>query len=448
MTHSSNDAPASLRSHETPAWTREQAAGLGRTDETVAPIFYPPTEKVDSDLHIWDTWLLRDRDGAIAEIDGWRVFFSLTASSDLLPGKRHDVATIRYFYSRDGKTWHTGGRVFDEANVFGSRHWAGSALLDDGRVYLYYTAAGDADEEHLTYGQRIAVGFGGTVETGEDELTLQGPWEHSVLLEPDGDLYEREDQSRGPIYTFRDPWFFEDPATGETYLLFEGNTPTPEGSDACGGDAARQEFNGSVGIARSPTGDPTDWELEPPLLDSVCVNQELERPHVVVRDAKYYLFVSSHTHTFAPGLAGFDGLYGFVADSLFGEYRPLNDTGLVLTNPANAPFQSYSWLVFPHRDELLVSSFFNYYDYDRPSLDDVALLPETEQRRRFGGTLAPTLRLTVDGDRTRTVGKLDHGHLPLGSEELPTLAPFQGNAERRNTGGSYAQYVDRNQKKP
>lgn len=438
MNRSTSDDAIPPRSRDTPAWTREQAAELRRTDDAVAPIFYPPAEKIDPDLHIWDTWLLRDRDGSIAEIDGWRVFFSLAASSDLLPGKRHDVATIRYFYSRDGKAWHIGGTVFDEANVFGSRHWAGSALYDDGQVYLYYTAAGDSDEEHLTYGQRIAVGSGGTVETSAEGLSLGGPWEHSVLLEPDGDLYETEAQSRGPIYTFRDPWFFEDSSTGETYLLFEGNTPTPEGSDACGGDAAQQEFNGSIGIARSPTGDPIDWELEPPLLDSVCVNQELERPHVVVRNGRYYLFVSSHAHTFAPGLVGFDGLYGFVADSLYGEYRPLNDTGLVVTNPANAPFQSYSWLAFSHGDELLVSSFFNYYDYDRPSLDDVALLPETEQTRRFGGTLAPTLRLTIDGDRTRIVGKLDHGHLPLESEDLPALSAFEGSG--RTGIGSYGRY--------
>lgn len=158
----------------------------------------------------------------------------------------------------------------------------------------------------------------------------------------------------------------------------------------------------------------------------------------MVHEGRYYLFVSSHTHTFAPGLAGFDGLYGFVADSLYGEYRPLNDTGLVVTNPANAPFQSYSWLAFSHRDELLVSSFFNYYDYDRPSIDDVALLPETEQMRRFGGTLAPTLRLTVDGDRTQVQGKLGHGHLPLGSEGLPVLSAFEGSG--RTGAGSYGRY--------
>jgi len=202
-----------------------------------------------------------------------------------------------------------------------------------------------------------------------------------------------------------------------------------------------QTASSSVGIARSPTGDPTDWELAPPLLDAVCVNQELERPHVVVHDGRYYLFVSSHRHTFAPGIEGFDGLYGFVADSLRGDYRPLNDSGLVVANPANAPFQAYSWLAFGHREEILVNSFFNYYEYDRPSLDDIAALPEPEQLRRFGGTLAPTIRLDVDGDRTRIRDTLAHGHIPTAEEDLPGVW-FEDRETAAGYGGATASYVD------
>jgi levansucrase len=426
-----SDQDAGVRAGaETPAWTREQATTVERTGGTVAPVIYPPERRIDPSVHIWDTWLLRDRDGTVAEVDGWRVFFSLTAPSDLLPGKRHDVATVRYFYSRDGRRWHPGGRVFS-GGALGSRQWAGSALYDDGELYLYYTAAGEAGETDLSYTQRIAMATGGRVETDEEGLDIVGPWDHRSLLRPDGDRYETEAQSRGMIYTFRDPWFYEDPATGRTYLLFEANTPVPEGSEACGGDPARQAFNGSVGVAESPTGDPTDWELRPPLLDAVCVNQELERPHVVRRDGRYYLFLSSHRHTFAPGLDGVDGLYGFVADSFRGEYRPLNGSGLVVANPANAPFQAYSWLAFDHPEDLLVNSFFGYFDYDRPSLDDVALLPESEQFRRFGGTLAPTLRIRLDGDRSRIVRALDHGHIPVRTERLPD-SPF----EERDTEGT------------
>jgi levansucrase len=418
MTGDPHERRAEASDCRPPAWTRAHASAIERTPENVAPIIDPPADDPASEHHVWDTWLLRNRHGKIATIDGWRVLCSLTAPADLLPGKRHDVAEIRFFYSRDGVEWHGGDAVFD-GDALGQRQWAGSALYDDGDLYVYYTSAGDESAAELDYTQRIAVGHGGHLRADDDGVTIDGGWNHEILLEPDGKWYENESQSRGMIYTFRDPWFFEDPATGETHLLFEANTPVPPGSDRCDGDADLQEFNGSVGVARSPSGDPLDWTLDSPLLDAVCVNQELERPHVVVADGRYYLFVSTHAHTFAPGLTGYDGLYGFVADSFRGEYRPLNDAGLLVTNPATAPFQAYSWLAFAHRDEVLVQSFCNYREFAGESLDGIAAFSEAEQHRRFGGTLAPTLRLAVRGDRTCIRGTLAHWRIPTEPESLP-----------------------------
>ncbi|MBB6646963.1 glycoside hydrolase family 68 protein [Halobellus ruber] len=406
------------RPSQPPRWTRAQAARIERSADTVAPVIEPPAADPAADLHVWDTWLLRNRHGELADVDGWRVLFSLTAPEKLLPGKRHDVAEIRFFYSRNGTDWHGGETIF-RGDALGQRQWAGSALYDGGELYLYYTAAGDDAADELNYTQRIAVGHGGRFVGGEEGVRSEGPWTHEVLLEPDGEWYETESQSRAMIYTFRDPWFFTDPATGQTCLLFEANTPVPPGSDRCGGDGAQQEFNGSVGVAVSPSGDPLSWELRPPLFDAVCVNQELERPHIVVHDGRYYLFVSSHMHTFAPGIRGYDGLYGFVADSLRGEYEPLNGSGLVVTNPASVPYQAYSWIAFPHREEILVGSFYNYREYAGESLDGIADLSEAEQRRRFGGTLSPTIRVAVDGDRTRITGTLAHWDVPTPAEDLP-----------------------------
>jgi len=378
-------------------------------------------------------------------VNGYRLAFSLTAPADLLPGKRHDVAEIRCFYSADGKRWHDAGPVFD-GGALGQRQWAGSALYDDGEVYLYYTAAGDEAADEMTYTQRIAVAHGGTASADEDGIELSGPWTHETLLTPDGEWYETEAQSRGMTYTFRDPWFFEDSATGETHLLFEANAPAPERPGDDEATAHRREFNGCVGVAVSESGDPLSWELRPPLLDAVEVNQELERPHVVVADGRYYLFVCSHVHTFAPGVTGPDGLYGFVADALDGEYRPLNGSGLVATNPPEAPFQAYSWMAFAHDEEVLVQSFLNYYDFAGDSLDAIADLPEAEQRERFGGTLAPTLRLALDGDSTRLRGTLDAWRIPTPDEplppaddsELPGGDALSGRLREGGSGGGYA----------
>lgn len=100
----------SAETSQTSNWTIEDASQIERTKDTTAPYIEPDFEKMAPELHVWDTWPLRNKDGSVAKVNGYYVIFSLTAPSDLLPGKRHDVATIRYFYSKDGKSWKLGGR--------------------------------------------------------------------------------------------------------------------------------------------------------------------------------------------------------------------------------------------------------------------------------------------------------------------------------------------------
>jgi levansucrase len=132
------------------------------------------------------------------------------------------------------------------------------------------------------------------------------------------------------------------------------------------------------------------------LLSANCVNQQTERPHLVIKDGAYHLFTISHEGTFAPGVTGPDGLYGFVGSSLRSDYEPLNASGLVLGNPAEAPKQQYSEYVMPN---WLVESF-------------IETIPLADGGERFGGTLAPTLRLQVEGANTYLVERLGYGFIP------------------------------------
>jgi levansucrase len=430
----------------TAEWTEEAAESITRTAATTIPVI-DASERPDfaPDLWVWDTWPLRDRDGSVAVVDGYYVNFSLTAPDDVLPGARHGIAEIRYFYSTDGENWELGGRVFTDGDALGQKQWAGSALYDNGEVYLYYTASG-ADGGNVQGGegagllgrgsatnrQEIALATGAELVTGEDGVSFEGAWTHTTILTADGDLYQTYEQSIGGIiYAFRDPWFYEDPYTGETYLLFTANTPIDDdttypcdpvmigGGDYASGSNEGGEtlayFNGSVGIARSPSGDPTQWELLPPLMEGLCVNQQLERAHIVNRDDQYYLFFSSHKFTFAEQLTapadGFpDGLYGFVSDCLRSEeYRPLNGSGLVLNNPLGEPFQTYSYLVLP---DFSVISYFNYFNLGGIPLNEVGAQPEEFQFSRFAGTQAPTLRLGVNGTSTQITEVLGFGVIP------------------------------------
>lgn len=402
-------AHAAERESDTPVWTRQHASNFVLTEDNTAPEIND-FEHVAPDYWIWDTWPLKDRDGKVATVNGYKVAFALTASKEYTWHGRHDVAEIRYFYSKNGKDWTMGDIAYDPDEAYGSRRWAGSAIIDENdRVHLFYTATGREGEEVPSVEQRLAkVTFDIEAKKGNKGVSLSNWGEHELLLEADGEYYETMDQATGDIlYSFRDPEFFKDPKTGEEYLLFEGNTAgyekvvephhigdeefrknheVPEGAE---------DFNGNIGIAKALDDDLSEFELQPPLLEAMGVNQQLERPHVLEKGGKYYLFTISHEFTFAPGLWGPDGLYGFVADSLHGDYKPLNENGLVVANPENNPFQAYSWYVMPNGTVL---SFVNeFYDVN----GDL----------QFGGSFAPTLKLSISNDTTKVTGELGEGQI-------------------------------------
>ncbi|MFX9608445.1 glycoside hydrolase family 68 protein, partial [Acinetobacter baumannii] len=81
-------------------------------------------------------------------------------------------------------------------------------------------------------------------------------------------------------------------------------------------------------------------------------------------------------------VAGPNGIYGMVADSMTGPWRAINGSGLVAANPAGEQTQTYSWWV-TGEDE--VWSFVDDWGMEGRSLADH---PEL-LRANFGGTAAP-----------------------------------------------------------
>jgi levansucrase len=535
----------------TDRWTLEEAWGMNQTPELTTELItdWPRgDERTLPGYHIWDSWPVRNLDTTVATVDGYSVFIHLSVPEDVVPGKRHDIAQLRYSYTNDGENYTLGGLLFPgmhegvvEGVVLGSRNWAGSAVLtQDNELYVFYTATGEAGENvyggdpgagsgatstgsgsvqnetatqsedetradagqtaqnetaqtdtntegteaatqsgqeeaatqgattgtaqtvqatsfgsgsvgeprngEITYEQRIAVAYGPKLVVTENGVTLEGEWQHDILLEADGEWYQTQEQADvGPLNAFRDPWVFRDPNDGNLYMLLEGNVGGANKSEQeCApediGSAAFQEqleadgveipeeashYNGNVGLAVSVDGSLTNWELLPPLLSATCVNQELERPLFVFQDGKYYLFVSSHIGKFAPigdlQKKGAEGLYGFVSDSLRGDYQPLNGHGLVLANPEEQPFQAYSFDVVPVGEttpRLIVTSFVDY-----PTTDDIGAVgsySDDVQLEGFGGTLAPTIELGLNDTQAQIVNTLDFGEIPQEEERAPT----------------------------
>ncbi|WP_199616132.1 glycoside hydrolase family 68 protein [Paenibacillus alkalitolerans] len=399
-------------------WTREQVSKIELDESNTLPYTdIKKLEKMTPDYHIWDTWPLTDRDGSIASIKGWKVIFALSAPSDVLPGKVHDIATIRYFYSKNGKDWTFGGELFPAGTALGSRQWAGSAMTDGDRIYAFYTATGRENEERVTFEQRLALATGNIV-ADKNGVRFEHWDKHRIILEPDGKWYQtlaQAHQGEGGGYAFRDPMWFQDPKTGKEYVLFEGMSGGSVSERSCKPEhASSPEYeappeavhqNGNIGIAEV-IGDVEELEMLPPLVEANCVNEELERPHIVVKDNKYYLFTDTHINKYSPGLTGPEGLYGFVSDTLIGGYKPLNGSGLVLANPPENPYQAYSWLVLP---SLNVVGFAHFGDLDGMSISDIGHQSPEYQFEHWGGTLAPTVKISIDGDRTKIEKELPQG---------------------------------------
>lgn len=350
----------------TSRWTAEQvrriAAPLGAA-ALIPPVGETGHGALDPARLYWDMWPLQDAAGHAARPAGRELWMALTAPDRGDPALRHFEAKIHWL-ERYGNDWLDHGPVLPDMGVPYEREWAGSALIDDGTVTLFFTAAGTAaraggyqQELWAAHAKMGADGWPTGWTTPAPLVTSYGP--HYMPA----DAHEGE---AGKIKAFRDPAYFRDPADGAEYLAF---TASLAGSDSA--------FNGAFGLARKRA-DGT-WELLPPAIHAEGVNNELERAHLVFHAGSYYAFWSTQTSTFADGLGHAPGgLYGMVADSMEGPWRPLNGTGLVLANPEDAPQQTYSW----------------YVDADLTVCSFVDVLPHDS----FGGVPAALLHLTLDGE--------------------------------------------------
>ena len=353
------------------------------------------------------------------------------------------------------------GSIFEDQSFTAQTEWSGSARLMEGnKIRMFYTSVAfynsttggsgnnDGGQENngssKPYDPRI-VQSEGRIHADENGVWLTGFRTQHQLLVPDGKYYQTREQNPG--VNFRDPFTFRDqnnPSDPTEYMVFEGNSafvreqqyvdaaakagqnttlatcteadlgyekgdPKAETVESVNQRGAYYQL-ANVGLARAKNKAMTQWEYLPPLLSGNCVNDQTERPQIYFQDGKYYLFTISHRETYADGLQGPEGVYGFVGDGLRSDYKPLNQsTGIALGNPINLNFnpgkpyspdfnqspytyQSYSHYVMPGG---LVESF----------IDSIGGNKDGNPVR--GGSLAPTVKLNISGDTTsvdRTYG--------------------------------------------
>lgn len=377
---SDNGVSAKVGSHGF-HWTAGHVAAIG--DENRAPVI-GECAPVLPGIDLWDHWPIIDRQGRTVEFPGGPLVIALSAPVMTDPEARHAVARLRLM-QKSAQGWLDFGHLLPDDLNPGSREWAGTAVReDDARTLsLYYTSAGVRGEHEPSFLQRMLL-TRGTLDLSDGGAGVRGWTKPQDLFLPDDRFYQSDMTGGGAVGTikaFRDPFPVIDPATGEEYILFSASKP-----------GSTSDWNGLIGVARREGGVCT---LLPPLVDADGLNNELERPHMIHHDGRFYLFWSTQAKVFATGgPKGPNGLYGAVSENLLGPWRPLNGTGLVVANPAEAPFQAYSWLVL---DDLSVWSFADLVGLAAPPRD------QAEARSAFAGSPAPVLQLALDRDSSRIV---------------------------------------------
>lgn len=344
-------------------WSETDAGAIADRPWPALPLIAPDDgPAVVPGRWLWDLWPVQNAEGGVAAVAGGELWMALSAPVGPESTGRHASARLWLLHRAEGG-WHDLGPVLPDGHSPGSREWSGSAMLEGDRLVLHFTAAGRRGEPAPSMEQRLFMAEARLRVAPSLGLTRWTPAVETVRS--DGIIYDlaREPTGAvGKIKAFRDPAWFRDPVDGAEYLLFTASLA-----------ASTSAFNGAIGVARR---DGDGWRPLPPLVTADGVNNELERPHIIVFAGLYYLFWSTQGHVFAPGITAPTGLYGMVADRLHAPWAPINGTGLVLGNPAAAPQQAYSWLVL---DDLRVTSFVDHCP-------------------AFVGRPAPEQRLVLRGD--------------------------------------------------
>lgn len=336
--------------------------------------------------YFWDHSPVFDGHGDVFTIGGSELWTGLSAPVSDDPVSRHEHARLRLVKRRDGR-WIDCGNILPDNFSHGSRDWAGVMSINQSNfVTLFYTATGTRGEQVPTYRQRI---FQATAMlSGESGRPAAFGWQdRGEPISADGNLYEIADQSEGApgaIISFRDPYPFIDPQSGQQFMLFAA-------TDA----RARTKKNGAIGIARlSP--ESGVWILQNPIVTGDGTSNEMERPHLIFHQGGYYLFWSVHGWTFGDGIKAPTGLYGMFSENLLGPYQPLNGHSLVASNPKHQPYQAYSWLVLK---DFQVTSFVDMLDGKLETHPGAPHYPVGH----FEGTEAPTFRLELKQAEARIV---------------------------------------------
>ncbi|VAV90006.1 hypothetical protein MNBD_ALPHA04-286, partial [hydrothermal vent metagenome] len=129
----------------TSAWTTSHISGIVNQPFSKVPLITKDQARPTiPGMMLWDMWPVQMADGSIAKIAGGSIWMALSAPDHGDPAGRHFVARIRLLRRVNDRWEDLGQALPDQASPY-EREWAGTALLENDIVSLFFTAAGNSD---------------------------------------------------------------------------------------------------------------------------------------------------------------------------------------------------------------------------------------------------------------------------------------------------------------
>ncbi|EMB86898.1 glycoside hydrolase family 68 protein [Streptococcus mutans] len=443
-----------------------------------------------ADLDVWDSWPVQDaKTGEVINWNGYQLVVAMMGIPNT--NDNHIYLLYNKYGDNNFDHWKNAGSIFGYNETPLTQEWSGSATVnEDGSLQLFYTKVDTSDKN--SNNQRLATA---TVNLGFDDQDVRIlSVENDKVLTPeggDGYHYQSYQQWRSTFtgadnIAMRDPHVIED-EKGDRYLVFEASTGTEnyQGEDQIynftnyGGSSAynvkslfrflddqdmynRASWaNAAIGILKLK-GDKKTPEVDQfytPLLSSTMVSDELERPNVVKLGDKYYLFTASRLNhgsnndawNKANEVVGDNVvMLGYVSDQLTNGYKPLNNSGVVLTAsvPADWRTATYSYYAVPvagSSDTLLMTAYMTNRNEVAGKGKNSTWAPSFLIQVLPDGTTKVLAEMTQQGDwiwdepsrTTDTVGTLDTAYLPDENDGYIDWNVIGGYGLKPHTPGQY-----------
>ena len=383
-----------------------------------------------AELEIWDSWPVQDaKTGRVVNYKGYQLMIAMMG----IPNQNdaHIYLLYNKYNDNNFNHWKCAGPIFGFNAKPTDQEWSGSATMNkDGSIQLFYT---DVDTREGTNHQKIStVNLKLKVNKKKNTISIAKKSHRHVLFQGDGYHYQTYKQWKSTNkgadnIAMRDAHVIS--VGSKRYLIFEASTGSNnyQGEDQVynwknyGGTPkqALQNFlkvtanddmksratwaNAAIGIIHLTKNEnnPKVAEVLPPLVNSLMVSDEIERPNIIPMNGKYYLFATTRLNRGtgddlwqqADAKIGDNvAMLGWVSDHLTYGYKPLNGDAAVLV--ASVPFNwrtsTYSYYAVPvkgNKKEVLVTSYMTNRGF--------ASGPNKRS------TMAPAFLVRIDGDTTK-----------------------------------------------